>query len=174
MLPTPLLYNSNFLRWFFYLSRCLGCDFVCPDIKQTGLQGVLWPYFPVGSSYPDFVRTDRPRFLLNPVQFPVGPKILAGQSALFDIFVTNSYVIILFYRSVRSCILQSPNRNSEDFVRSIKSLCCCSVLQSHSLTYGAPNPTTKTSFSRDTQSLCERRGLLAFCSRDQTNHQKGR
>ena len=61
----------------------LGCDFVCPDSNRTGLRGVLWPNFPVRSSYPDFVRTDRPRFSLNPVQFPVGPKISAEQSALF-------------------------------------------------------------------------------------------
>ena len=46
------------------------------------LRRVLWRHSPVQSSYPDFVQTDRPRFSLDPVQFPVGPKIFAEQSAL--------------------------------------------------------------------------------------------
>ena len=47
-------------------------------VQIAGLGGWgLWPYFPVWLAYPDFVQTDRPGLLLNPVQFPVRPKILA-------------------------------------------------------------------------------------------------
>lgn len=60
--------------------------------NQTRLQRVLWRHSPVQSSYPDFVQTDRPRFLLDPIQFPVGPKLFAKKSALLKIVRKKSAV----------------------------------------------------------------------------------
>ena len=82
--------------------------------NRTRLRSVLWWHSPVQSSYPDFVQTDRPRFLLDPVQFPVGPKIFAEQSALLEIVRKKSAVrktcfIKDIYRKLKIKFLKDVN-----------------------------------------------------------------